>query len=178
MGYDWFKLHTDGWLRGSIRVQLTPAERSIWADLLALASESRVRGVVCLSKDIPYPIEMLSSTLQVPLNDLQSTIDKCSKDRNKDEDGYRLRIDEHGCIVINNFDYYNTTTGCRQRETQEEKELRERRLLSQMVRKYPEDAVLQVTEQVMVDSSTGEVLNKQRKLKHRVRLADRKDGGK
>ena len=91
---DWLKLYTDGWLRGSIRVQLTPTERSIWADMLALASESRVRGTVCLSKGVPYPIDMLAAVLQVPRKDLEGTIRKCCQDRNRDDNGYRMKVDE------------------------------------------------------------------------------------
>jgi hypothetical protein len=170
VGYEWFKLYTHGWLRGSIRIQLTDRERSVWLDLLAMAAESKIRGTVCAGPGVAYTREYLAETLRVSLDILNSTIDKCSRDKNKDDNNYRLAIDEHGCLVINNFDYYQGAVGDRVRESPKERELRERRQLSQLMRKYPEEARLETTEKIVVDGASGEVLKRETRLKDRVRV--------
>jgi hypothetical protein len=106
MGFNSFFINSKGWLTGSIRQQLTPAERSVWADLLAMANESRFRGVVCRAKGIPYPREYLASYLDIPVELLNSTIEKCSRDENAEDLNTRIMFDEVGCIVITNWDKY------------------------------------------------------------------------
>jgi hypothetical protein len=111
MGYDWFKMHSRGWLTGSIRAQLTPAERSVWADLLAMANESRVRGIVCRAKGIPYTREYIAGFLGITVELLNSTIDKCLKDENADDPNTRIMMDETGCIRIANWEIYQAPRG-------------------------------------------------------------------
>ncbi len=106
MGYDWFVIHSKGWLTGSIRAQLTPAERGVWADLLALANESRIEGVVCMAKGIPYEREYLADILRIPVDLLNSTIDKCIKDENADDPRTRIMLDDAGCLIIANWEKY------------------------------------------------------------------------
>lgn len=108
MAYDWFKLHSKGWLHGSIRAQLSIGERSVWADLLALANESRVRGVICRAKGIPYTREYIAAILEIPLDLLNSTIDKCLKDENADDPNTRIMLDPDGSIRIANWERYNS----------------------------------------------------------------------
>lgn len=106
---EWVKIYTNGWLRGSIRAQLTPAERSVWADLIALAGENRKderRGIVEIAKGIPYTREKLASVLDIPVDLLNSTIEKCVKDENADNPTTRLVIMDDGALQIGNFDYY------------------------------------------------------------------------
>ena len=71
-------------------------------------------------------------------------------------------------MVINNFDYYQAISN-RQKETPQEREMRELRQLSMLTRKYPDQANLQVTESITVDSQTGEVLQHKQQLKQPVR---------
>ena len=47
---DFFKIDTKGWLHGTIR-QLTPLQRCIWVDLLALSKEGRFPGWVAAGWD-------------------------------------------------------------------------------------------------------------------------------
>lgn len=164
----WLKLYTYNWLRGTIRVQLTAAERSIWADFLALASESRVRGTICRAKNLPYTREELSQMLCVAKEDLDSTIAKCCTDPNEDGDGYRMRIDESGCLVICNFNKYQDIPAEKMRETPREKELREKSMLSKLMRKYPTEATLQTV--AVVNQDTGEIVSK---LVDPVRIPER-----
>ena len=108
MPNEWFKVYSKGWLTGSIRAQLTPAERSVWADLLAMASESRVRGVICRARGIPYTREYIASFLEIPIELLNSTIEKCSKDENADDPTTRIMFDGSGCIIIANWEKYQS----------------------------------------------------------------------
>lgn len=108
MSYPWFKMHSKGWLTGTIRATMTIEERSVWADLLAMASESRVRGVICRAVGAPYTREYMASFLGVPIGLLNSTISKCLADQNDEGDYHRIEIDETGCIHIMNWDRYQS----------------------------------------------------------------------
>jgi hypothetical protein len=64
----WVKLWTNEWLTGTIRWQLTPAERSTWADLLCLSGMSRFPGIVASGYEsdensplMGYPLSWLAS---------------------------------------------------------------------------------------------------------------------
>lgn len=104
----WIKLWTAESLRGSIRFDLTPAERGVWYDLLAMAGESRTPGTIQATDGVPYPWPWLAQTLNIPLELLEQTLDKLSSKKTK-------RIELNGdCIHITNFDYYQA------RKTEEE----------------------------------------------------------
>jgi hypothetical protein len=124
MGFEKFFINSKGWLTGSIRAQLTPAERSVWADLLALANESRFRGIICRAKGIPYQREFLATLLEIPIELLNSTIDKCIKDENADDPNTRIMIDEDGCIIITNWDKYQTSEAEWDKKHEELKEIK------------------------------------------------------
>ena len=124
MAFDKFFINSKGWLTGSIRAQLTPAERGVWADLLALANESRFRGVICRAKGIPYTREYLAQYLEIPLELLNTTIYKCVKDENADDPRTRIMIDESGCIVITNWDKYQVSEEEWENKREELKKLR------------------------------------------------------
>jgi len=72
----WIKMWTEEWLDGSIRIQLTPEERSIWADLLALAGRSRTFGVIQSNDDVAYPHSYLAERFRVPLELLERSLKK------------------------------------------------------------------------------------------------------
>jgi len=42
----WIKLWVEEWLGGTTRFELDPAERSVWADLLAMAGRSKFPGII------------------------------------------------------------------------------------------------------------------------------------
>lgn len=140
MGYEWFKLHSKGWLTGSIRSQLTPAERSVWADLLALANESRIRGIICRALGIPYTREYLAQYFLVPLEVLNSTIEKCSQDKNTTDGKGRIELDSDGCIIITNWKEYQAVPIERVRLDARGRELRNRKLVRQYTQLYPDEA--------------------------------------
>lgn len=120
MANDWYKMYSRGWLTGSIRAQLTPAERGVWADLLAMANESRVRGVICRAKGIPYTREYIANFLEIPIDLLNSTIDKCVKDENADDPTTRIMFDTDGCIVISNWEKYQSKPSNKDKLIQEQ----------------------------------------------------------
>jgi hypothetical protein len=177
MSFANFLINSKHWLSGSIRIQLTPAERSVWADLLALANESRERGVICRAKGLPYSMEYLATYLSIDIELLQSTIDKCLLDYNADDDKTRISIDEYGCIVINNWNRYQVDEKRWRLKKEGEKELARLRA-EESKRKAKEKAqqldridhnVLEVKDKIdnnghgdilYVDKDTGEIVNK------------------
>jgi len=93
----WLKLWSRQWLDGSLRF-LTLEERGLWADLLAMANESRNRGVIQANSDMPYPHSWIATKLNVPLGVFERILTKF-----KDEE--RVSENNTGIIVIN-FAYY------------------------------------------------------------------------
>ena len=110
MAYLYFRLYSKGWLEGSIRQQLTIEERSVFADLLAFANECRERGVIARAPGIPFPRQYLADRFGVPLELLNSTIEKCSQDGNDlkrhSKSGHRIEVLPDGTLVITNWAEY------------------------------------------------------------------------
>jgi len=98
----WFKMWGNDYINGTTRSELDPAERSVWVDLLALASISPNKGVVALGDNVPYPQKTLADMLKVPLGVLKSSLTKLVKYD-------KIRI-ESGVIFIINWDKYQDTT--------------------------------------------------------------------
>lgn len=166
--WPFFKVFPKGYLTGGIREQLTPAERSVWVDLLAKASESRIRGTICRSRGIAYTRETLATEFKVQLEVLNSTIEKCCLDRNDPEsdnpDAFRIMVDSDGCLVVGNWEkyqYYNGTQRKRLRETSEERALREERIALRWNREHPDRAGFNVSKIVYVNQGTGEVIREE-----------------
>ena len=95
----WRKSWIDENLMGSIRIDLLPAERSVWYDLCDLCGKSRRWGVIERSQGIPYTAEDLSYLFKTPVDIVQSTIDKCMVEG-------RLQRDDTGALVITHWDKY------------------------------------------------------------------------
>ncbi len=96
----WFKLYGKDHINGTTRAELDPAERSVWVDLLALASVSHLKGVVALGDGVPYPRKTLADVLKVPLGVLNSAIKKMVHHK-------KIRV-ENGVIFIINWHKYQT----------------------------------------------------------------------
>ena len=71
----WIPLWVDKWLFGSTRIELSPEERGVWIDLIALASKDD--GYIRANQGCPYPLEQLAGMLIVPKEVLEKTINKC-----------------------------------------------------------------------------------------------------
>ena len=96
--YHWLKLWTRGWLEGSIRFDLAPAQRSVFLDLCALARESRNPPMVQANKTTAYPHSWLANKLNIPLELLEETLQICKK---------QDRISENSTgIKVLKFDHY------------------------------------------------------------------------
>ena len=74
---NWIPLWVDKWLFGSTRIELEPDERSVWVDLMALASKDR--GHVRANVGIAYPMAQLAGMLCVNEELLARTLAKCEK---------------------------------------------------------------------------------------------------
>lgn len=71
----WIPFWIDKWLFGSTRIELLPDERSVWLDLLALASKNS--GYIRANDTTPYPISQLAGLLIITEELLNRTIEKC-----------------------------------------------------------------------------------------------------
>jgi len=105
----WLNLWTRGWLAGSIRVDLTAAQRSVFLDLCALARESRNPPMVQANETTAYPHSWLANKLNIPLKLLEETLKICKKQD-------RISENDTGIKVLK-FGYYQ---GEQKRSLQEE----------------------------------------------------------
>jgi hypothetical protein len=95
----WRKSWIDENLTGSIREDLLPAERSVWADLLDLCGKSRRWGVIERSKGIPFTLLDLANMFKTPSDIVDSAIQKSMVEG-------RLTKDEFGGLVVTNWAKY------------------------------------------------------------------------
>ena len=95
----WLPLWVDKWLFGSTRIELTPEERSVWIDLLALGSKDD--GYIRANEGCPYGLEQLAGMLVIPKELLERTIQKCL-----DPKIAKLAKNSDGTLKINNWEKY------------------------------------------------------------------------
>lgn len=88
----WVKLFVTGWLHGSIRWQLEPDERGVWADLIAMAGECGKEGKICDNDGRAYPRQFIANTLNIPIELLDRTIAKCMHDGRIEEKSDIIKI--------------------------------------------------------------------------------------
>ena len=154
MPLNWIKLWVRESLDGSIRVDLTPAARSVWYELLLLGASSRRKGYIERSEGIPYKPAEIAARLMVKVAVVKSCINKCLHEG-------RLMESKEGTLFITNWARYQSGAP-RVGETVKERELRERRSARQLARLYPEEVKDEVEPRVLkVDRQTGEVIDKQ-----------------
>jgi len=70
----WIPFWVDKWIWGSMRIECTVEERSVWIDLLALGAKDD--GWIRANEDIPYPLEQLAGMLRIPVDKLKKAINK------------------------------------------------------------------------------------------------------
>lgn len=95
----WMKFWTNSWLHGSIHIDCTAEERALFVDLMAMANESRNRGIIQANADTPYPHSYLAEELHVALEFLELSLKKF-------ESQGRIHENEKGIIVLS-FPRYN-----------------------------------------------------------------------
>jgi len=93
----WIPFWVDKWLFGSTRLELEPDERSVWLDLLALASKNE--GYIRANETTPYHSSQLAGLLVITEELLKRTIDKCA------EHGKITQL-ENGTYYIANWEKY------------------------------------------------------------------------
>ncbi len=96
----WIKLFITGWLHGSIRWQLEPDERSVWADLICLAGECGKDGKISDNDGKPLPRLYLANHLNIAPELLDRTIAKCRHEG-------RL-VDRDDILIIANWKSYQS----------------------------------------------------------------------
>jgi len=77
---------------GSVRWQLTPAERSVWIDLICLAGFGATSGVVADNDGRPYPHSFIANRLNIPQALLESTLKKCKDEGRITEDDTGIHV--------------------------------------------------------------------------------------
>lgn len=96
----WVKIYVTGWLHGSIRWQLSPDERGVWADLIVLAGQCLAGGKICDNDGNAFPREYIANQLNIPLELLDRTLAKCR---------HEGRIDDRDdVIVLTNWKAYQS----------------------------------------------------------------------
>jgi hypothetical protein len=95
----WIPFWVDKWLSGSTRLELEPAERSVWIDLLALAAKDE--GHIRANQGVPYLERQLAGLLVVPEELLRITIEKCLSEKVN-----KLRRETDGTYFVINWDKY------------------------------------------------------------------------
>ncbi len=90
----WIKLYCHRCLDGSIRYQLDAAERGVWYDLLNFTGVCLSGGSICDNDHRAYPHSFIANRLNISLELLETTLQKCQ------EEG-RLTDDEHGIHITN-----------------------------------------------------------------------------
>lgn len=103
MALKWRKSWIDENLDGSIRKDLNPAERSVWADLLDLCGKSRRWGVIERSQGIPWTARELAERFVTSEDVVSSTITKCLIEG-------RLALDNSGALVVTNWGKYQANS--------------------------------------------------------------------
>lgn len=118
---EWFKVNGFNLIYGSLRLD-PPIHQLAFIKLLALASVSRVPGVVCIADKVPYPLDVLATTLGIPQDELQKAIDY-----NVLPEQDRLKINEWGGIEITKWAEYQSKSYLRVRKHREKKRIEENR---------------------------------------------------
>lgn len=79
----WVKLYCRDWLTSTVRFQLTPLDRSVFIDLLAMAGDSRFPGLVAAGYEtdsksplLGYPLDWLAAQMSTPALDLRTSLRK------------------------------------------------------------------------------------------------------
>jgi len=111
------------WIHGSIRQDLEPDERGVWADLLSLAGLTREprRGYIERSEGVPYPKKVLVCILNISDELFDRTTTKCVKEG-------RLQVFEDGTMYITNWSRYNDVESWHKRKQHEQEQKDSRNL--------------------------------------------------
>jgi len=130
MGKQWIKMWCAECLEGSIRLDLTPAERGVWYDLLLWAGSCRVQGSIQRTEGIPYTFEEIASRLKIDVALLTTTVNKCM------EEG-RIYM-KAGAIYISNWNRYQATMEDKRKANPDEARAFRQAALYRLASEFPE----------------------------------------
>ena len=137
---DWLKLYTAKWLYGSGRT-MTAEKRGIWADLLALAAETKFRdGSLRFDVNQPMPLTYIAGVLMLDMESLKAAIACFKADVNMDDGKARVEVWEDGTIMLNNFERYQATPDGKGKLSGRQLELAQRIQLNRLSEKFPVEA--------------------------------------
>ena len=88
----WVKLWVQESLIGTVRFDFSPAERGVWFDLLILAGNCRLEGIIAAGPGSPYPHNWIAGTLNIDIELLESTLEKCKLSDRIVENGNGIEI--------------------------------------------------------------------------------------
>lgn len=101
MGMPFYKVYSDGILRGSL-ADADNTVQLIWLKLLAIANETKNRdGYLRYSEGHPYSFNYIAETCHVSVDELQKALDLFNKDIR--DNIPRISIVADGSIKLNNF---------------------------------------------------------------------------
>lgn len=108
----WYhKIDSYQWIHGSIREDLEPDERSVWADLIALAGLTREerRGYIERSEGVPYRKHQIINLLNITEELYDRALQKCISEG-------RVVFYDDGTIYLKNWDKYNDVEDWREKK--------------------------------------------------------------
>lgn len=158
---EWIKFYTGKWLYGSGRV-MTPEKRGVWADLLALAGETKFRdGSLRFEVDCPMPRDYIAGVLKIDKGLLDTCIEAFKADINLDDGTPRIQIWDDGTIFLTKFLELQGKPSDNEKPIKPPLSQDDRdKMTVRNVVKNPQLGVkgLNLTDKVVVDPNTGEVL--------------------
>jgi len=104
--YDWIPLYIDKWIFGSTRIELDPAERGVFIDLMALAAKDD--GYVRANPNMAYLPHQLAGLLNIPIDLLNQAIEKCIQFK-------KITRDENGILYVSSWGNYSLSERHRRR---------------------------------------------------------------
>lgn len=96
-GDDWMPLWIDKWIFGSTRIELTPDERSVWVDFIALSGKDQ--GYIRANETTPYQNRQLAGMLNIDEELLKRAIDKFLTFG-------KIKITPEGTIYLINYEQF------------------------------------------------------------------------
>lgn len=92
MARKWIKMWVQESLTGTLRFDFTPAERGVFYDLMLLAGNCRLDGVIAAGVGVPYPHAWIANTLNIQVKLLDDTLRKCTDTGRMEENGDGIHI--------------------------------------------------------------------------------------
>lgn len=88
----WIKLYPVECIDGSIRYQLTSDQRGVWYDLLNFAAICSNDGAIADRSGRPFPHSFIANRLNIPVELLESALEKCKEEGRLTEDDAGIHI--------------------------------------------------------------------------------------